>query len=155
MKKRIFFSYNGLLLFAATVTIFAGCSIILGFENPVDPKAETYDGYRTVESVEDVTADSPAEDEEMLIPRFSASRIYGGAADLYGIQISETEDFLSILWENQAAEANTFQGPETGLTESPLYYRVRAREAGGDWGSYSNPVYFTGQPGLLIFHLYI
>lgn len=128
-----------------SLLVLAGCTYV--YDNVTDRGAENYQGYTTVTTVDEVTADHPLEGETLTWCEFKASKVLDNGADLYGLQVAasatgfgETPDITSASNEINASSMN--------LTEGSWCYRVAARDAGGTWGDWSTAVSFAANSGV-------
>lgn len=119
----------------------------LSYDNPADPKAESYQGYKTVASADQVTADWPEEGAEITWCVFRSSVVVDGGSDRYALQIDESaDDFSDPVYESLDSASNIFY---PNLTEGIYKYRVKARPAGGEWPEgWSDAVAFTAVSGV-------
>lgn len=131
--------------------LIATCSpYFLEYDNPVDPKAESYNGYNTVASAAEVIADWPEEDAEATWCVFRSSVVIDGGSDRYALQIASSIDgFETPLYEVVDSAGNVFNVSAANLSEGALFYRVKARTSDGEWAKdWSDVVGFTAVSGV-------
>lgn len=123
----------------------SGCTYV--YDNVTDRESENYQGFTTVATVDEVSAEYPVEDSTIMWAEFRASQVADGKVDVYALQIAESvEDFSSPVYEDQASDTNIFY---PSLSEGTWYYRVRAHETGGEWGEWSTSVIFSATSGIV------
>ncbi len=138
MKGWVLFRVLGaLLLVLGVVLTLGGCRV---WDNPADPDGVNYQGYHTVESVDDVEAHTPTDGGSLVFQRFIISEARG--AEAYHLQIASSVDFGNTLYDGNSHAANIM------LTDAPLslntvyYWRGRAKQ-GGQWGKWTDGWKFT------------
>ena len=84
MKK-----YKVVCFLLAISFLFTTCSpFFLEYDNPVDPRADSYQGYTTVSSVNEVTGDFPEEEAVWCV--FCSSVVANNGSDMYALRIYVT-----------------------------------------------------------------
>lgn len=119
MKKQI-----SMLLLLLTLL---GCSF---FNNPVDPEAGAYQGYYTLDDINNISIDEIYGNSSI-----KCSDIY--EVTKYHLQISVYGDFSTIAYEQNNYKTNLIEFDEYILPTASYYIRVRAFR--GEWGNWSEP----------------
>ena len=119
------------------LTAFACSELTL--DNPVDPDADSFQGYLSVDGVDQVELVYPADQMTVIVPHFLCSRVPD--ADRYNMQIntSDVDAGGSVVIDREFG-SNLMQ-LHIDLSEyagSTLYWRVRARDgATSEWGGWT------------------
>ena len=106
------------------------------FNNPVDPDSDNYQGYDTVEDVNDIKPHQPENDANGWRSFFCS---YCPNADMYQIQISVSSNFDVNVIDATDTDNNIFVPvSESMLMNANYFWRVRGRDAeSGNWGTWS------------------
>lgn len=128
-----------LVILTAVWAILPGCRQL---NNPVDPEATNYQGYPTVDSIDEVQLISPTDDETIYYLDLSWSELLG--AEQYHIQISNSESSFegNVVYENEDCRDNS-----THIDMLPwgeYFCRIRAK-LDGSWSSWTDILKFTGE----------
>ncbi|TVQ23610.1 MAG: hypothetical protein EA383_13750 [Spirochaetaceae bacterium] len=110
-------------------------------DNPVDPHADGYQGYHTVEDPSEIEPVNREEAASFFPPQFTAQKV--AAAVAYQFQVATENTFASenIVYTSEELVSNEHL-PVNFEGHSPVetyYWRVRAK-AGAEWGTWSNVV---------------
>jgi len=133
---------------AAAVALFvlSSCpALFADFDNPVDPDSAGYQGYPTVQGVDDIALVSAWNgDCTSSMPSFMCVKVLDATA--YHLQISSANDFsiLYLVFEDQALVSNRVESAaisDSFTNEDTYYWRMRAYKGG--WGSWSPVASFT------------
>ena len=113
--------------------ILAACpaDIIARLDNPLDPKAPSYQGYPTVANADEIEA--VTEDGiELVFQHFVISEVLG--AEAYHLQISASEIFDGeLLYDEDGLTSNAMTGGAVMTPGKTYYWRGRAKKD-GKWG---------------------
>ena len=120
----------------AVALLLAGCPQIFtdGLDNPIDPKADSYQGFETVDHPDEVRAVT-ASGVEMIWPEFLVSKLNGATG--YHLQIATEAGFSpdTIVYDKEDFTNHLMRSAgdlEAGVT---YYWRVRAHgnDVTGSW----------------------
>jgi formylglycine-generating enzyme required for sulfatase activity len=125
-----------------TIIVLIFLSILIScpdYNNPVDPAAVDYEGFYTVEHVDDVGL-SFENGEEFVFLSINVSKCIN--ADIYQLQISSSaSDFSSPVFDFESTDYKMdISGSD--LTSGTWYARARAMETAGSYGTWSEVVSF-------------
>jgi hypothetical protein len=110
-------------------------------DSPMDPDADSYQGYDTTDNANDVQLHGNSGDGIIFLSPFVLSEVNG--ADRYGIQIATAASFAAdaIVFEQHDFTANTIPVPLDFNVGTTYYWRGRAHTSA--WGDYSARVSFS------------
>ena len=109
--------------------------------NPVDPDAESYQGFYSVDDIDDVL--SHMEDgTELTYQRFIVSEVVG--AEAYWLQIATDEDFNNIVYDDAGYNQNIIYCNSNLEIDPHYYWRAQVSIViGGPLGEWTESVLFT------------
>ena len=126
----------------AAAGLLASCpgDILKNLDNPMDPKAFSYQGYHTVEGADEVEAHTPSDGGSLVFQRFIISEARG--AEAYHLQIASSVDFGNALYDGDSHTANIMLADAPLSLNTVYYWRGRAKQ-GGQWGKWTDGWKFT------------
>jgi formylglycine-generating enzyme required for sulfatase activity len=147
IEKRFFVSTLLIIsaLYLTLAVLLSGCQDLFGnFNNPADPAGEEYQGYETVEGVDNIESLLPEEGAEIVFSRLMCTPVEG--VSNYYFQVSTAEDFTAenLVIEEESLSNHIFE-ISTGVLKIGVtyYWRVRGK-AGDTWGSWTESRSFVG-----------
>ncbi len=116
--------------------LLCACSPFGDLDNPVDPEAPNYQGFDTVADSNNINLVSPEDGLSFdFPPEFSWTPVDG--AQQYHLQIAETSDFSSILYEIDDCEQGSHLVSDMSCETGDIFWRVRAKK-NDEWGVWSS-----------------
>ena len=122
----------------AAAALLASCpgDILKNLDNPMDPKAPSYQGYHTVEGADEVEAHTPTDGELIVFLVFSVNEVFD--AQSYRLQIATAFDFAetSLVYDKDDFPDRVLNA-EASLIVGTLYYWRAAAKKDGVWGKWT------------------
>jgi hypothetical protein len=115
-----------------TLLIFLSLACELDLDSPLDPKADSYQGYETVDNINAIQA---IEVPGVFFFNFPLGVTPCVGAAEYQFQISGSTDFTNPVYD-EVFSNHTPQIPVAELGEGDWYWRARAAKADGFWGEW-------------------
>ena len=111
--------------------------------NPIDPKAENYQGYPTIDTMDDMSLVFPGEDTILYYLDLTWAELLG--TEQYHIQVSSSESGFedSIVYEKADCTENS--AVIESLAQGDYFYRIRALQ-NGEWTSWTDVLSFSAAP---------
>jgi len=111
--------------------------------NPIDPKASNYQGYPTIDTMDDMALVFPGENTTLYYLDLTWAELLG--AEQYHIQVSSSEnDFADyMIYEKVDCAENRAVMGDLMFTVSDYFYRIRAF-VDGEWTGWTDVLSFSG-----------
>ena len=111
--------------------------------NPIDPKASNYQGYPTIDTIEEMSLVFTGEDTILYYLDLTWAELLG--AEQYHIQVSSSEnDFADyMIYEKVDCAENRAVMGDLMFTVSDYFYRIRAF-VDGEWTGWTDVLSFSG-----------
>ncbi len=126
------------------VLLLAACSELLGpRNNPLDPYGENYQGFETVEAVDEIVAVRLEDSAYEWLPEIRATQVNQAVLYEFLLQTGTGTE----VWRTQVESHHTALG-EAHLDAGTYRFRVRAQDPDGNWGAWSDFAGFEIEGGV-------